>query len=64
MSGDWRPRSVSSVNGAIVAAVALGREEIAVVMSLITFCTLELLSPVAESDNKEAAGDGEKSRKN
>lgn len=36
--------------GAIGAAVAFGREEIGVVLSLITFITLRLLTPVVETD--------------
>ena len=41
------------VTGAIGAAVALGREEIALVLSLITFATLRLLTPIANDDNSE-----------
>ncbi len=37
--------------GAIGAAVAFEREEIAVVLSLITFLTLRLLTPVVEHDD-------------
>ena len=36
--------------GAIGTAVAFGREEIGVVLSLITFLTLRLLTPVVETD--------------
>ncbi len=36
--------------GAIGAAVAFGREEIAVMLSLITFLTLRLLTPVVDKD--------------
>ncbi len=36
--------------GAIGAAVAFGRVEIAVVLSLITFMILRLLTPVVETD--------------
>jgi putative Mg2+ transporter-C (MgtC) family protein len=45
------------VTGAIGAAVALGREEIAIVMSLITFCTLRLLSPIVQSSNSSNNSD-------
>ncbi len=41
--------------GAIGAAVAFGRVEIAVVLSLITFLTLRLLTPIVEADDY---GDG------
>ena len=41
------------VTGAIGAAVALGREEIALVLSLITFATLRLLSPIVRENNSE-----------
>ncbi len=39
--------------GAIGAAVAFGREEIAVVLSVIAFLTLRLLTPVVENDSYE-----------
>ncbi len=38
--------------GAIGAAVAFEREEIAVVLSLIMFITLRMLTPVVENDDK------------
>lgn len=38
--------------GAIGAAVAFEREEIAVVLSLITFVTLRLLTPIAENSGE------------
>lgn len=38
--------------GAIGAAVAFEREEIAVVLSLIMFLTLRTLTPIVESDNE------------
>jgi putative Mg2+ transporter-C (MgtC) family protein len=38
------------VTGAVGAAVALGREEIALVMSLIAFGTLHPFSPVVQSN--------------
>jgi putative Mg2+ transporter-C (MgtC) family protein len=37
--------------GAIGAAVAFGREEIAVVLSVIMFLTLRTLSPIAEEND-------------
>lgn len=47
--------------GAIGAAVAFGREEIGIILSLITFTTLRLLTPVVD---KDAYGDiEEKSEK-
>jgi len=50
------------VTGAIGAAVALGREEIALVLSLITFFTLRLLSPIVHQNGSENdSGDKEKS---
>lgn len=39
--------------GAIGAAVAFEREEIAVVLSVIMFLTLRILSPIAEHDNRD-----------
>lgn len=47
--------------GAIGAAVAFGRVEIAVVLSLITFLTLRLLTPIVDKDNY--GDDEEKSKK-
>ena len=47
------------VTGAIGAAVALGREEIALVLSLITFCTLRLLSPVVHSNQSTNNSDSQ-----
>lgn len=38
--------------GAIGAAVAFEREEIALVLSLLTFCTLRLLTPVVEKNDE------------
>lgn len=50
------------ITGAIGAAVALGREEIALVLSLTTFFTLKLLSPfVHQSGSENDSGDQEKS---
>ena len=49
------------VTGAVGAAVALGREEIALVMSLITFCTLRLLTPIVRNVNSESSGGTEES---
>lgn len=51
--------------GAIGAAVAFEREEIAVVLSLITFVTLRLLTPVSENsgDDNEDVLDDESSKK-
>lgn len=43
--------------GAIGAAVAFEREEIAVVLSLIMFLTLRTLTPIVESDNETEKGD-------
>jgi len=40
--------------GAIGAAVAFGRVEIAVVLSVITFLTLRLLTPVVEDDGYDS----------
>lgn len=51
------------VTGAVGAAVALGREEIALVLSLITFATLRLLSPIVQDVNSESSGDNEETRK-
>lgn len=51
------------VTGAIGAAVALGREEIALVMSLITFSTLRLLSPIVQSNNSDDDSGNEESDK-
>lgn len=45
--------------GAIGAAVAFGRVEIAVVLSVITFLTLRLLTPIVESDGYDADGDSQ-----
>jgi putative Mg2+ transporter-C (MgtC) family protein len=47
--------------GAIGAAVAFGREEIAVVLSVIMFLTLRMLSPLAE--NKVHSGQESKAEK-
>lgn len=41
--------------GAIGAAVAFGRVEIAIVLSLITFLALRLLTPVVETDGYGSA---------
>jgi putative Mg2+ transporter-C (MgtC) family protein len=46
--------------GAIGAAVAFEREEIAVVLSVITFLTLRLLTPVVDSDAYDDEGSEEK----
>ena len=43
--------------GAIGAAVAFEREEIAVILSAVMFATLRLLTPVVEDDD---AGDGDR----
>jgi putative Mg2+ transporter-C (MgtC) family protein len=45
--------------GAIGAAVAYGRPEIAFVLSLINFALLRLLTPVSESLRKNALAEGE-----
>ena len=45
--------------GAIGAAVAFGRVEIAVVLSVITFLTLRLLTPIVESDGYDGDGDSQ-----
>ena len=37
--------------GAIGAAIGFGREEIALILSLITFLTLRLLTPIVEKDD-------------
>lgn len=44
--------------GALGAAVGYGRWEIAVLLSILTFLTLRLLTPLA-GDARQAAGDGE-----
>ena len=46
--------------GAIGAAVAFEREEIAVILSAVMFATLRLLTPVVEDDD---AGDGDRESK-
>ena len=43
--------------GAIGAAVAFQREEIALILSLITFTVLRLLTPVVENDSDETKTD-------
>ncbi len=48
--------------GAIGAAVAFQRIEIGVILSLITFLTLRLLTPIAESENE--SDDAENDSKN
>jgi len=52
------------VTGAVGAAVALGREEIALVLSLITFATLRLLSPIVQENNRESSEVSEETDKN
>jgi putative Mg2+ transporter-C (MgtC) family protein len=49
--------------GAIGAAVAFGREEIAVVLSLIMFAALWTLSPIAENGGNPGLSDSEKRQK-
>jgi putative Mg2+ transporter-C (MgtC) family protein len=44
--------------GAIGAAVAFGREEIALVLSVITFSIMRLLTPIAENGSEDASDDG------
>lgn len=46
--------------GAIGAAIAFGRAEIAVILSAIVFLTLRLLTPIAETDDYPERGDEEK----
>lgn len=50
--------------GAIGAAVAFEREEIAVVLSLITFVTLRLLTPIVETDGYQTNEKAEERTKN
>jgi len=50
--------------GAIGAAIAFGRVEIAVVLSLITFLTLRLLTPIVETDEYREAGEVSKDSEN
>ena len=45
--------------GAIGAAVAFGREEIAVVLSLVMFVTLRMLTPIVENGNDDEETDKE-----
>jgi putative Mg2+ transporter-C (MgtC) family protein len=52
------------VTGAIGAAVALGREEIALILSLITFCTLRMLTPIVQNSNSDNDTSREESEKN
>jgi putative Mg2+ transporter-C (MgtC) family protein len=48
--------------GAIGAAVAFEREEIAIVLSLIMFVSLRMLTPIAENDhNNNRENDGKES---
>lgn len=49
--------------GAIGAAVAFEREEIAVILSLITFLTLRLLTPIVENDSYNNARESEEQKK-
>lgn len=46
--------------GAIGAAVAFEREEIAVVLSLIMFVTLRMLTPIVENENGDQESNEEK----
>jgi putative Mg2+ transporter-C (MgtC) family protein len=48
--------------GAIGAAVAYGREEIAIVLSTITFATLRLLTPISEKGGYDGTDDEGKNR--
>lgn len=47
--------------GAIGAAVAFGREEIALVLSLVMFITLRMLTPIVENGNDDDEVDKEAS---
>lgn len=49
--------------GAIGAAVAFEREEIAVILSLITFLTLRLLTPIVEKDSYSGDKESEEQKK-
>ncbi len=49
--------------GAIGAAIAFEREEISIVLSLITFLTLRLLTPVVEKDDYNGDKKSEKQEK-
>jgi len=51
------------LTGAIGAAVAYGREEIAIVLSAITFATLRLLTPISQKGGYDGT-DGEEDRNN